>query len=383
MAGSAMAQRTTFPTTIVDGDNIFIQDSVLLYDGNGILSKNTRNTFDDKGNITMSEQMAWDPIWEMYEYISKTEYEYDGNGNLAKETSYNNILQGDGSGNIEWQVYNYKDYFWSNGRMDSVLNHRKSNEGEYFVCDKNIRHYDKDGRLTKSETYVRWNIESTLNLSSINEYLDYNKWNKPGCCRISNMFEGECTSMYMERYTYDENGNMTVLDNNTVNLEDNSETLRTQTEFEYNSNNQVIKEIFNNTDIYTGEWGPFFRWEFEYNEDKTLGIQNYYVYSMDFTESPLYESKKYNWTKINTGSISETSQEGILRITVNSTIDLSYNGKLYRAMLVDLNGRTMQTMTAAGENSCSFTTDNLIPGTYIVVACGDKGNRACKVSVSR
>lgn len=383
MAGSAMAQKTTFPTTIVDGDNIFIQDSVLLYDGNGILSKNTRNTFDDKGNITMSEQMAWDPIWEMYEYISKTEYEYDGNGNLAKETSYNNILQGDGSGNIEWQVYNYKDYFWSNGRIDSVVNHKKSNEGEFFTCDKNIRHYDDKGRVTYIEYYVKWNPQTDMHLSSKKEYFDYNKWDKPDRCMMSNINADTCYSAYMERYTYDENGNMTIFDNNIINLADNSETLRTQSVFEYNNNNQVVKEIYNNSDIYTGEWGPFYRWEFEYNEDGTINTENYHVYNMDFTESPLYESQKYNWTKINTGSISETNQEGILRITVNSTIDLSYNGKLYRAMLVDLNGRTMQTMTAAGENSCSFTTDNLIPGTYIVVTCGDKGNRACKVSVSR
>lgn len=382
------AQQTTVPVTFVNGNkDVFVLDTVIIYDEGSsqrVVSALEINVFNEMNLLTEQVKKAFDPVWEVYASSSKLECVYDDSGNILKETYYNNVSPDKDSGGEEWSIYNYEDYFYGqDGRLDSVKNNRDNGNGDYFVCDKSFYSYDEKGRNVLVENYVTWNPDMPLHLSSSKEYSDFDDLGNPLCCLVSNYYEDQVTSAYMERYTYDGNGNMTLLLNNTID-ENGTEELRTKTEFVYDENGNMIEETFYSTDAYTFQFGPFFRYEYDYDPvEGYVTDYRYWVYNMDFTDASLNESREYCWRQVATGGVS-TARADVAPLSVRvdgNAVTLLYDGEIWHAALYDMQGALVGTSGRASDGCVTFASDELAAGVYVAFVSGSNGEKRVKFVV--
>lgn len=379
------AQSTTVPTTFVNGDNdVFVLDTVIIYDESSsqrVVSQLEINTFNEINLLAGQVKKAFDPVWEVYASSSKQECEYGDAGNLMKEIFYNNVSPEKDEGGEDWSIYNYKEYYYGEeNRLDSVKNYRNDGNGNYFNCDKMVYEYDGQGRNTLASNYVTWNPDMPLHLSSTREYADFDASGNPLNCKVSNYYEDVVTSATMERYTYDESGNMTLFETFTIG-EDGTETLRTKTEFTYDENGNMVDEIFYSVDAYTAQFGPFFEYEFDYDSiEGYVTDYRYWVYNMDFTDSSLNESKEYRWRQVAIGSVS-TAQADRASLTVRvdgNVVTLLYDGEVYSVALYDMQGALVGTLGEASDGCATFASDGLAAGVYVAFVLGNNGEKIAK-----
>lgn len=393
MAGSAMAQSTVIPSVFYNknGNNtdIFISDSIYTYDeassDRTIYGKEIKQ-FSENYLPLSNVNMTFDPVWETFANKYKTEYEYDEEGRLVKESSYNNSSPDASSGETVWTMGSYTEYYYTDGINDSILLYRSvyGSEGEFYLNTRTLLKYDSSNRLSEESKYTRWSNTAELALSTITEYDYDSSGSRLKEKRTNNYSNNSKMSINIDRYFYDGNNNM-IADSIYLisNMEDQKEELQAARDYEYNDKNQLTKEWYSKADQYTLQWGPFFRWEFEYDEtDNYPSKMEYYVYNLDFTESPLNQTKEYFWTKVATLDVENTSDGTLLKIAGNGDErELRYAGTMQQAAIYDMGGRPVRIYSGIGSSVCRIDPETIGKGIYIAVVYGNKGTAAVKFTI--
>lgn len=377
-----MAQQTTVPTKFTTGTHVFINDSVLNYDdkSGGVLYSIKKNAFDPNGNILTATSSNWDPVWEMPGITRKEEYEYNEQGLLVKFTNYNNIAVDKVEGEPEWSYANSQEHYYTDGVKDSTLSYGVDWETkEQYLNGRTLFVYDDNGSLIKKELYNRWNPANPMALSTVIEYSDFNSFDKFCKKTTKGYHQGEVTYENWEVLEYDANGNNTKVsaygfDENDMEVKESERT------FVYNDKNQMTEETFYKADRFTLEWGPFYRYDFKYDDTFGYATQmEYYVYAIDYQSCAKTNTYKYYWTDLTTTSISNAEQAANSSIKVNAEkISLSYSGKMSGMAVYDAAGRVIKRVSGA---TTTVDTGGMQPGKmYIVTVNGDNGTYTQKIT---
>ena len=189
--------------------------------------------------------------------------------------------------------------------------------------------------------------------------------------------------MYSTTYyenIYDENGNRTS--NAGYKKNENDEMVK-QNEIilVYTEENQVMVEFYYKADTYTGQWGPYFRWDYTYDETNKYPVEKtYHVYSIDFSEESVYNTYEYNWVLVESSAVKNMAMDSKLAINVvNGEVAVNYPGQMSGIAIYDMNGCALRTLNGAIANNVRLNVAGLGEGCYVVVVKGDAGVKAQKV----
>lgn len=375
------SQKTVLPTTYTHNGEVFVMESMKNFDtkSGGTLYQQEDHTFNEMNLIASSVTKNWDPVWEEFTDKSMVEYEYDQEGRLLKDIHYNNVAV-DVTGDAEWSIYNYWTYtYGEDGKMTVKENTRNSN-GEFFVCERRVFEYNEDGNLSKESISTSWSPTNDLALTSVREYTEFNENGDPVACTISSYYNNEVYAVSYESYTYDEEGNCssvaTLKEDENGNLVKQSETI-----YNYTEQNQVSSEIYYKNDTYTGQWGPYFRWNFIY--DATYGYpvtMEYHVYSIDFLSEQIYNTYEYAWKAVNNVGVRNMALADDLHISISAgTISVSYPGTISRISIYDINGNALRIISTHAENITNFNIGGLGGNCRMFVVEGSAGTRVQKI----
>lgn len=381
VGATAFGEVTEVPTTFIHNGETFVMESMKDYDikSGGSLSRQQDNTFNDKDLIASSILRSWDPVWEEFTDKSKVEYEYDADARLVKVINYNNVAV-DATADAEWAVYTYITYTYGEGGRLMLKEVTRNSSGTYFVTEHTEYEYDGEGRLVKESRSSSWSPTGTLALSSVISNTEFNDEGQPVAYTTDSYYNDEVVGTTYGSYTYDENGNRTVSASYKKNESD--ELVKTsETVFSFNDDNQVVAEIYYKNDTYTGQWGPYFRWNYMYDETYGYPVQkDYHVYSIDFLSESIYNTYKYDWKPVKNVSIDNIATDARLTVTVcGSAINVTCPEPMTEMTVYDMNGCALRSRSMPAANSVTLDTAGLPAGCYVVMVRGDFGQMAQKV----
>lgn len=381
VAVTAFGEVTEVPTTFIHNGETFVMESMKDYDvkSGGSLSRQQDNTFNDKDLIASSVLRSWDPVWEQFTDKSKVEYEYDAEGRLAKVINYNNVAV-DATADAEWAVNTYIEYTYGDDGRLKLKETTRNSSGTYFVTEHVEYEYDGEGRMVKESRSSCWSPTGTLALSSVVSNTEFNAGGQPVAYTTDSYYNGEVVGTTYGSYTYDENGNRTV--SASYNKNESDELVKiNETVFAFNDDNQVVAETYYKNDTYTGQWGPYFRWNYLYDETYGYPVQkDYHVYSIDFLSESIYNTYEYAWKPVKNVSVGSLAMDTRLAVTVcGETIHVSCPGLMTEIAVYDMNGCALRSQSMPAAASASMDAAGLPAGCYVVCARGDFGQMAQKV----
>lgn len=374
---------TEIPTTFTHNGATFVMESMKDYDvkSGGSLSRQQDNSFNDKDLIVSSVLRTWDPVWEQFADKSKVEYEYDAEDRLVKVINYNNVAK-DATGDAEWSAYTYTEYTYGEGGHLMLKEVTRNSSGTYFVAEHVEYEYDGEGRMVKEYRSSCWSPTGTLDLRSVVTNTEFNAAGKPVAYTTDSYNNGEVVSSSYGSYTYDENGNCTV--SASYNKNDSGELVKiSETVFSFNDDNQIVAEIYYKNDTYTGQWGPYFRWNYQYDETYGYPVQkDYHVYSIDFLSESIYNTYKYEWKPVKDVSVGSLAMDTQLTVTAcGGDIHVSCPGLMTEIAVYDMNGCALRAQSMPAAASATLNAAGLPAGCYVVVVRGDFGQMAQKVAL--
>lgn len=379
---TANAEVTVVPTTFVNNTDIYVMESMDNYDtkSGGALYQQTENTFNEQHLIETSIIKNWDPVWEQSLDKSKYEYEYDDEGRTIKYTVYNNTAADPVNDEPVWTINNYYTYTYDeNGKLILMENTRNSN-GEYFVTEHREYEYDEDGLLATETVAYAWNPTAELAVSRQVVYTEYDENGRNTKYEENGLYNGEVYSTTYCEKIYDGNGNLTNLISSKKN--ENEELVKQfETILVYTEENQVMVEFYYKADAYTGQWGPYFRWDYTYDETNKYPVEKtYHVYSIDFSEESVYNTYEYNWVLVESSAVKNMAMDSKLAISVvNDEVMVNYPGRVNGIAIYDMNGCAIRSLTGAISNNARLNVAGIGEGCYVVVVKGDAGVKAQKV----
>lgn len=381
VASTALGEITVVPTTYTTNGMTYIMETLKDFDtkSGGALSKQEDNTFNDKNLIVTTVVKSWDPVWEEFAQKSKVEYEYDADGRLTKKINYNNVSQ-EITAPAEWAVANYVTYtYGANGKMTLQETTRNSN-GEYFVAEHVEYEYDAENHLVKESRSSCWSPTGTLALSSVINYTEYNENGNPESSTTDSYYNNEVTGTKYATYTYDDKGNRTVYA--TLKKDDKDELVKeTETVFTFTDANEVATEIYYKADSYTGQWGPYYRWDFSYDETAGYPVKKeYHVYSIDFMSESIYNTYEYGWKLVQDTSVGVLEADSDLAVRVNGDLVNVSGSGLTSVTIYDMEGHVLRSLTQAPASSAILDASGM-NGCFIVIARGEAGSKARKITL--
>lgn len=381
VASTALGEITVVPTTYTNNGKTYIMETLKDFDtkSGGALSKQEDNTFNDKNLIVTTIVKSWDPVWEEFAQKSKVEYEYDAEGRLTKKINYNNASQ-EITEPAEWAVANYITYTYdADGKLTLEETTRNSN-GEYFVAEHWEHEYDAEGHLVKSSRSSCWSPTGTLALGSVVNYTEFNENGDPVSSTTDSYYNNEVTGTKYATYTYDDKGNRTVYA--TLKKDENDKMVKeTETVFTFTDADEVATEIYYKADSYTGQWGPYFRWDFTYDETAGYPVKKeYHVYSIDFMSESIYNTYEYSWKLVQDTSVGALEADSDLAVRVNDGRVNVSGAALTAVTIYDMDGRALRSLSQAPAASATLDASEL-NGCFIVVARGEAGSKTRKITL--
>lgn len=381
VASTALGEITVVPSTYTNNGKTYVLETLKDFDtkSGGALSKQEDNTFNDKNLIVTTIVKSWDPVWEEFAEKSKVEYEYDADGRLTKKINSNNVSR-EITAPAEWAVANYITYTYdADGKM-MLQETTRNSSGEYFVAEHVEYEYDGEGRLIKKSRSSCWSPTGTLALISVETYTEFDKNGDPVSSTTDSYYNDEITGSTYATYTYDDKGNCTVYA--AFRKNDAGEmTKQTETVFTYTDENMVETEIYYKNDSYTGQWGPYFRWDFTYDETAGYPVKKeYHVYSIDFMSESIYNTFEYSWKLVQDTSIGSLAADADLDVSVTSgRVNVSGTG-LTSVTIYDMEGRALRSLSQAPATSATLDASGL-KGCFIMAAHSEAGSKARKITL--
>ncbi|MGM9815743.1 MAG: hypothetical protein ACI304_01635 [Lepagella sp.] len=379
---TANAEVTVVPTTHVNNGDTYIMESMDNYDtkSGGALYQHTENTFNEQHLLETSIIKNWDPVWEESLPKSRYDYEYDAEGRITKSIAYNNAAEDPVNDEPVWSIYNYYTYTYDEtGKLILKENTRNSN-GEFFVTEHREYVYDEEGRLATETVSSAWSPTAELAVNSQIFYTEYDEYGRNTKYEQNGLYNGEVYSTTYYENIYDENGNLT---NNVSYKKNENEELVKQNEviLVYTEDNQVMVEFYYKADNYTGQWGPFYRWDYTYDETNKYPVEKtYHVYSIDYTSESTYNTYEYNWVLVESSAVKNMTMDSELAINVvNDEVVVNYPGQMSGIAIYDMNGCALRTLSGAIANNVRLNVAGIGEGCYVVVVKGDAGVKAQKV----
>lgn len=260
---SACANGNLVKKETVHYDDDFYIDTIYTYN-NGILTEKVENWYSDgevrttkdvynyDGKLLVSQETYHldNDVWEK-SFVHR--YGYDQNGNEIFQMGYG-VSEGKES-LFATDVNEYND----DGTVAKVASFLYDDELDTFAVLSVMKcSYNSNGQLLSEEIYsdVEFNGEIVLDTRTVYVY------NQDGSVKEYKMYDADDMLIMITRYTYDENGNVTL--EQSYHLDDGEEVLGSKSVNEYDQKGRLVKQTVFNLDDESGELEQDYYTVYEY-----------------------------------------------------------------------------------------------------------------------
>ncbi len=214
--------------------------------------------YDTNGHIMQYLSYDWNHATNQW-YLEDwgVEFAYDSNGNVIRETVH--------EGSWIWKF----EYTYDNGQniIQIVSSDFNSSTNQWITASKSVPTYDTNGNTTivvgsgwnntTSQWEVRRKTEYSYNpINKLTGYMEYD-WNN-----TTSQWENNGNSR-KEEYSYDTNGNMTLIVEFFEYSTSESWRKSRKREFSYDTNDNMIQSVY--SDWYNNSWKIYKKYECSYD----------------------------------------------------------------------------------------------------------------------
>lgn len=244
-------------------DSIISVDTIQNNQTNNIRYSKNVFIYDSNGNNTLTQEYEKDTLGN-WKIITKSDYSFDGAGNLLNDIfSYVNL------NSTGWINSTKNEYTYNvNGQNTQEINYNwDTNLNQWKLQNKNELTYDNNGKKLQQLNFSWDSNVNQWNLTSKSDYF-YNGLN---CIQILNSAWDSTANQWVANskndYTYNLNGKVTQKLYSQWDTNSTQWTASYKTEYVYDSNDNVIQEFGSNWNSIVGQWDTSNKYEITYNNN--------------------------------------------------------------------------------------------------------------------